>query len=257
MPELRQDPATQEWVIVATERARRPEDFSRPAPRQPAEERAGPCPFCPGNEHLTPPESLAYRHGPANGPGWWVRVVPNQFPALVPEGSQERSEAVRLFRRMDGVGQREVVIESPDHRGTFCLCESVKGDGERGRGRLNRLILLTGWPTSGTLPPCPAASASMPPASTTTSWCRAWSGVPSSATTATAGGGRRGRDRLKSLIENGACGRVEGGGRALRATACRCTRTGNTRKSVGGGLRSHARGVPGGFLARDARREAH
>lgn len=122
MPELRQDPATQEWVIVATERARRPEDFARPARTQPAAERAAPCPFCPGNEYLTPPETLAYRRdGPANGPGWWVRVVSNRFPALTPDGSQERTEEVRLFRRMDGVGQHEVVIESPDHRGTFCL----------------------------------------------------------------------------------------------------------------------------------------
>jgi len=122
MPELRQDPATQEWVIVATERARRPEDFARPGGPPPPAERAGPCPFCPGNEFLTPPEALAYRRdGQANGPGWWVRVVPNRFPALTAEGSQERSEAVRLFRRMDGVGQHEVVIESPDHRGTFCL----------------------------------------------------------------------------------------------------------------------------------------
>lgn len=122
MPELRQDPTTQEWVIIATERARRPEDFARPARPQPVIERAGPCPFCPGNEFLTPPESLAYRRdGPADGPGWWVRVVPNRYPALTPEGSQVRSEDVRLFRRMDGLGQHEVVIESPDHEGTFCL----------------------------------------------------------------------------------------------------------------------------------------
>ena len=122
MPELRQDPATQEWVIIATERARRPEDFARPPRTQPEREGARPCPFCPGNESLTPPETLAYRRdGQPNGPGWWVRVVPNRFPALTPEGSQERREDVRLFRRMDGVGQHEVVIDSPDHRGTFCL----------------------------------------------------------------------------------------------------------------------------------------
>lgn len=122
MAELRQDPATQEWVIVATERARRPEDFVRGARPQPAPERAALCPFCPGNEALTPPETLAYRRdGQVNGPGWWVRAVPNRYPALVPEGSQDRTEDVRLFRRMDGLGQHEVLIESPDHRGTFCL----------------------------------------------------------------------------------------------------------------------------------------
>jgi UDPglucose--hexose-1-phosphate uridylyltransferase len=43
------------------------------------------CPFCAGNEHLTPPETLRLGDGPA---GWDVRVVPNLFPAL------ERQEVV-------------------------------------------------------------------------------------------------------------------------------------------------------------------
>ncbi len=60
MPQLRQNPATKEWVIISTERSKRPEEFQVP------EEKDGPeviknCPFCAGNEHLTPDELLAFR----------------------------------------------------------------------------------------------------------------------------------------------------------------------------------------------------
>lgn len=116
MPELRQDKATREWIVVATERAKRPHDFRAKGSRAdlPASEES--CPFCPGHEAMTPPEIMAYRSGDqANGPGWWVRVTPNKYPALIPEGSLERKGEAGFFRKMDGVGRHEVVIESPRH----------------------------------------------------------------------------------------------------------------------------------------------
>ena len=63
MPNLRQDPLTGEWVIVATERARRPETFAPPKKEKKITlpSSVENCPFCPGNEHMTPPEVLAYR----------------------------------------------------------------------------------------------------------------------------------------------------------------------------------------------------
>jgi UDPglucose--hexose-1-phosphate uridylyltransferase len=116
MPELRQDPATKQWVIIARERAKRPHDFVRPVLPPPLPEYKEDCPFCPGNESMTPPETMAYRRGGLpNGPGWWVRTVPNKFSALVPAGSISRKEEEGLFRKMDGVGQHEVIIESPQH----------------------------------------------------------------------------------------------------------------------------------------------
>ena len=57
MPELRKDPVTSRWVIISTERGKRPSDFGTERER----ERVGFCPFCPGNEDKTPPEVLAYR----------------------------------------------------------------------------------------------------------------------------------------------------------------------------------------------------
>jgi UDPglucose--hexose-1-phosphate uridylyltransferase len=124
MPQLRQDPTTKEWVIIATERAKRPHDFRKAEPiieKLPYKEG---CPFCSGNEHLTPHETLAYRTGGRpDSKGWWVRVIPNKFPALSPEGSLERNEEKGFFRMMDGVGIHEVVIESPLHDQLLPLME--------------------------------------------------------------------------------------------------------------------------------------
>jgi len=109
MSELRRDPTTREWVIIATERAARPHSFQR-SPERRSTSREG-CPFCPGRESETPPEVLAY---PQDGP-WRVRVVPNLYAALTSEGTTERRIVDGQFMAMDGVGAHEVVIETPDH----------------------------------------------------------------------------------------------------------------------------------------------
>ena len=109
MPELRKDPVVERWVIIATERARRPMDF---APETVTPRGANGCPFCPGREDRTPPE--LYRSGGAENGSWAVRVVPNKFPALHPEG-EVHAAGEGIYDRIDGVGAHEVVIESPDH----------------------------------------------------------------------------------------------------------------------------------------------
>ena len=113
MPELRRDPVVGRWVIISTERSRRPSDFASPPVRP---QSAGPCVFCPGQESRTPEEILAVR-GPGglpNGPGWQVRVVPNKFPALRIEGELEPA-GDGVYDRMNGIGAHEVIIETPDH----------------------------------------------------------------------------------------------------------------------------------------------
>ena len=112
MPELRRDPVVGRWVIISTERSRRPSDFIS----KPPERRRGPCVFCAGQESRTPDEVWARRpaaSGP-NSPGWLVRVVPNKFPALRIEGELEPA-GEGIFDRMNGVGAHEVVIEAPEH----------------------------------------------------------------------------------------------------------------------------------------------
>lgn len=113
MPELRKDPITDRWVIISTDRARRPSDFVRET--TPTVPSGRFCPFCPGNENKTPPEVLAYRHGTGpNQPGWSLRVFPNKFPVLGIEGELER-QGEGMFDRMQGIGAHEVVVETPDH----------------------------------------------------------------------------------------------------------------------------------------------
>jgi UDPglucose--hexose-1-phosphate uridylyltransferase len=116
MPELRKDPVTSRWVIISTERGKRPSDFGP----EPDRKRGGFCPFCPGNEDKTPSEVLAYRNSGSqpNGPGWHVRVVPNKFPALQIEGDINR-QGDGMFDKMNGIGAHEVVIETPEHGETL------------------------------------------------------------------------------------------------------------------------------------------
>lgn len=116
MPELRLNVATKEWVIIATERAKRPEDFANKAYTL-ASDSAANCPFCPGKEAKTPPEVFAVREPgtlPDTG-GWRVRVIPNAFPALAPTGEPKREKSPEGFLKMNGVGLHDVIIESPDH----------------------------------------------------------------------------------------------------------------------------------------------
>jgi UDPglucose--hexose-1-phosphate uridylyltransferase len=112
MPELRKDPVVGRWVIISTERGKRPTDWAT----EETSKGVGFCPFCPGNEDKTPPEVLVHRPGNDGHdvPGWTVRVVPNKFPALQVEGDLNR-RGEGIYDMMNGIGAHEVVIETPDH----------------------------------------------------------------------------------------------------------------------------------------------
>jgi UDPglucose--hexose-1-phosphate uridylyltransferase len=124
MPELRKDPVTGRWVIISTERRKRPSDFRLERHQVLRDEY---CPFCAGREDLTPPEVFAYRSNGTgrNGPGWDLRVVPNKFPALQVEGGLDR-EGEGMFDRMNGIGAHEVIIETPDHDKTLATMSEVE-----------------------------------------------------------------------------------------------------------------------------------
>ncbi len=115
MPELRRDPVTQRWVVIASERAKRPHDFAR----QPRARGTGSqeCPFCAGNEAMTPPEVMAYRpaRSAADTPGWSVRVVPNLYPAFGPASGDLHERRQGLYLAVNGLGAHEVLIASPEH----------------------------------------------------------------------------------------------------------------------------------------------
>lgn len=112
MPQLRRDPITGRWVIIAAERAKRPEDFlSKHEDMVDVD-----CPFCAGKEQKTPPEIFAIRaHGTKpNHPGWSVRVVPSISPILRIEGRLNR-HGRGMYDLMNGVGAHEIIIETPEH----------------------------------------------------------------------------------------------------------------------------------------------
>ncbi len=116
MPELRKDPIIDRWVIISTERGKRPVFFTEEA----APPKAGMCPLCPGNENMTPSEVYAIRPDSSkpNSPTWVLRVVPNKFPALRIEGGLNK-EGIGLYDKMNGVGAHEVIVETPSHGQTL------------------------------------------------------------------------------------------------------------------------------------------
>jgi UDPglucose--hexose-1-phosphate uridylyltransferase len=113
MPELRKDPIIGRWVIIATERARRPDQFAGQSQQGPDEK---PCPFCEGKESETPPEIYVVRPGYSqpNKPGWELRVVPSISPFLRIEGDLDR-RGKGLYDLMNGIGAHEIIIETNKH----------------------------------------------------------------------------------------------------------------------------------------------
>lgn len=113
MPELRRDPIAGYWTIVATERGWRPSDYH---PLKLSDER--PCPFCEGKEDQTTSEVFAVRKpGTApNGPGWQVRAIVSKMPILSTQVGQSESQGLGLYDYRDGVGQHEVIVETPAHQ---------------------------------------------------------------------------------------------------------------------------------------------
>lgn len=95
MPTLRFDYATADWVIFAPLRHLRPRRGETASPAVPGEEALATCPFCPGNEAMTPREIFAMRTGP-DLRDWQVRVIPNKFPALAIEEDYRRTEEVPM-----------------------------------------------------------------------------------------------------------------------------------------------------------------
>lgn len=122
MPELRQNYFTKEWVIIATERARRPEELATHRPPKTVSPRVETCPFCLGNESKTPPEVMRI---PTNGDSaWQVRVVANKFAALSPDAQPTRT-IHRSRRTMGGFGVHDVIIDTPDHSQSMALMQDA------------------------------------------------------------------------------------------------------------------------------------
>ena len=117
MPELRRDPVIGRWVIISTERAKRPDQFRDAGVEKEEFAEGEKCPFCEGNEGMTHPEIYAIRRpgSPPNGPGWDIRVIPSVSPLLRIEGNLDR-HGHGMYDLMNARGAHEIVVESPLHR---------------------------------------------------------------------------------------------------------------------------------------------
>ncbi|MBC8499302.1 MAG: galactose-1-phosphate uridylyltransferase [Candidatus Atribacteria bacterium] len=117
MTELRKDPIIDNWVIISTERGRRPLDYTIKTEGKKKDS----CVFCEGNEGETPPEVFAFRKKGTteNKPGWKVRVIPNKYPALQMEEKGIIVVGAGMLKKMDGLGVHEVIIETPHHQKDF------------------------------------------------------------------------------------------------------------------------------------------
>jgi len=121
--EMRKDYLLDRWVVIATERKKRPTDFAKPREvMKPAT-----CPFDPGNEDKTPKAELVYLRGKdgrikkakdKNGfryKDWLIRCFPNLFPAFTPPEIEKKVRMKENSFLFDAVGAHEVIVESPQH----------------------------------------------------------------------------------------------------------------------------------------------
>jgi len=133
--ELRKDYLLDRWVVIATERKRRPTDFIQ---KTLAEAKPENCPFCPGNEHMTPPATLVYlmengkiiKEKDVDGyrhKNWIVRCFPNLYPAFTPPKNGEKFE-IKEQKMAEAFGHHEVIVESPIH------------DEHPGKARISQLL---------------------------------------------------------------------------------------------------------------------
>ncbi len=126
MPELRKDYFTRKLVLVSPERNNRPFEFKPSA--SPFVHDKSLCPFCPGNEEMTPPADLVLVSNEntllklADSETeriheWSVRYFPNSFPAVAPEATSQFSEYP--LQAEPALGYHHVMVVTPEHDVTF------------------------------------------------------------------------------------------------------------------------------------------
>lgn len=119
--ELRSDPLSCDWVIIATGRGKRPETFKKEKRKKIIPQKRS-CPFC--DIEKREKAILIFAGGKKIKDGkipqnWTTAVIPNKYPALI--SSDALNERVNGFYRvMDGVGYHEVVIFR-DHKKSLAI----------------------------------------------------------------------------------------------------------------------------------------
>lgn len=122
MPEFRFNILTGEWVIIATERAKRPIQFAQTIHRAELPDYEPDCPFCRGNESLTSREVHRFLHDDSH---WMTRTVKNKFPALLDNIQPNAASDDCFHTHINGFGIHEVIIDTPYHnRPITCMAQT-------------------------------------------------------------------------------------------------------------------------------------
>ncbi len=108
------------WVVVTNDHPKGPSDYLPFKPPYQPQEAKGLCPFCPGNEGMTPKETFSLSR---EGGGWSVRVIPNKFPFFHIEGEFDRRPE-GMYDVMEAIGAHEIVVEAPEHKQSFAFMET-------------------------------------------------------------------------------------------------------------------------------------
>lgn len=101
MSELRKDPVSGSWVVAGYHTQK--------------SSSTGICPFCPGNENLTPNSIKEYKDPQGN---WLVRCFPALNPILVIE-VDENKRAEGIYDKMGNLGAHEIIVENRSHTKTM------------------------------------------------------------------------------------------------------------------------------------------
>lgn len=121
--ELRQDIVTGDWVVIATGRARRPEDFSKNGKGIENEnlDNIDDCLFCDPEKSGQEKDVLIYKLPDGE---WSLRVFPNKFPAFSHADNFKKMEEGPYFA-MTGTGYHEVIV-TRDHFHHMPLLEELE-----------------------------------------------------------------------------------------------------------------------------------
>jgi UDPglucose--hexose-1-phosphate uridylyltransferase len=118
--ELRLDLASEDWVVIATGRAKKPEDFKKEK-RERSKASPKSCPFCDINSQGIPTLILAkakeilFKNWEELPGDWTVMVVPNKYPAFSPQAELNQKIEGGLYKKINAVGFHEVVV-TRDHK---------------------------------------------------------------------------------------------------------------------------------------------
>jgi UDPglucose--hexose-1-phosphate uridylyltransferase len=122
--EIRKHYFLDQFVIIADERAKRPDQFKKEEiKKENLDEVKKKCFFCPGNENLTPPEiyrvkeneNFSNKVNNKDISNWKIRVIPNKFPFLRPEGQDILKTDNKYYTYANPYGYHEVIIDSNKH----------------------------------------------------------------------------------------------------------------------------------------------